>query len=201
MVEGRIGSCLVGAVLRDSPRSFRCLLVVGLIALVAAVVTACVSKPEKMLMGCWTETSWTYEKVDDVGGPGPDALWNDGVRIRDYPDRQVVRHEAELWHFRPRGDLEIRYFDGTVTDARWRLKGRGHVLTIRHGGDGFEVYDIKELSGDELILNYDMGMEVRGIARLEFARTSCPGTASADRRDHGEDDVAFALPRSAKSPS
>lgn len=200
VVAGRIGSCLVEAVIRDTSPAFRCLLVSGLIVFVVAVVTACVGTPEKSLMGCWTETSWTYEKIDDVGEPGLDALWSDGVRMRDYPDRQVVRHEAELWHFRPRGELDIRHVDGTVANARWRLKGRGHVLTIRHEGAGFEVYDIKELTRDQLLLNYDMGMEVRGIARLEFARASCTGTATVDGLEHREDDVALAELPSTKSP-
>lgn len=142
--------------------------------------TACGGSPEKVLLGCWTETAWAYEKADDDGGL-PMTRWSDGIRGHEYPDRQVLRHESELWHFRPRGELEIRHLDGAVTVANWRLKGRGHVLTIRHDAERFEVYDIKELTRKELILNFDMGMEVRGIARLEFARVSCNGTTVAGR--------------------
>ena len=60
----------------------------------------------------------------------------------------------------------------------------GVNLTIRSGEDGhehFEAYDIKELRDDLLVLNVDVGMEVRGIARLEFERTDCVGALREGR--------------------
>lgn len=161
-----------------------------------ALVAACGSEPEKLLLGCWTETAWTYERADTSEVEGR-ALWNDGVRVRQYPDRQVVRHESEAWEFRPRGELAIRDVEGKVHLAHWRLKGRGHVLTIRHDEAHFEVYDIKELTHDELILHFDMGMEVRGIARLEFARTSC--VATSEPTSPAEDLALASPPRSGSS--
>jgi hypothetical protein len=158
------------------------------------LVGACGAEPEKLLVGCWKETAWTYERAD-TNGETPQGLWNDGIRIREYPDRQVIRHEAEGWEFKSRGDLVIRGREGDLHHAQWRLKGRGHVLTIWHEDDQFEVYDIKELNRDELILHYDMGMEVRGIARLEFTRTSCDSQPA--RADAPEEDLALATqPRS-----
>ncbi|MBX3246848.1 MAG: hypothetical protein KF901_06685 [Myxococcales bacterium] len=156
--------------------------------LVAAV--GCGADPEEALLGCWSETGWTYERADE--GTAPKSRWNDGVRFRQYPDRQVVRHEAELWEFRPRGQLAIGDLDGTLDQARWRLKGRGHVLTIRHAENSFEVYDIKELSPQRLVLHFDMGMEVRGIARLEFSRTSCNAAMRAGRLKPSAEDLALA---------
>ena len=150
----------------------------------------CGTDPEEALLGCWTETGWTYERADQ--GAEPQTRWNDGVRLRQYPDRQVLRHEAELWEFRPLGDLAIGDLDGTLDQARWRLKGRGHVLTIRHSEESFEVYDIKELTENKLILHFDMGMEVRGIARLEFARTSCNDAMRAGRLKPSSEDLALA---------
>ena len=103
---------------------------------------------------------------------------------RQEVDDLFERHEAELWWFHSRGELAIAGMDGTLAGARWRLKGRGHVLTIRSGEDGhehFEAYDIKELRDDLLVLNVDVGMEVRGIARLEFERTDCVGALREGR--------------------
>jgi hypothetical protein len=158
------------------------------------VATACGSAPEQQLLGCWTETEWSYERADDNGnGKSPNARsrWGDGIRLHAYPDRQVIRHEAEVWEFRPHGELHMRRLDGAIGHAKWRLKGRGHVLTIWHDEEHFEVYDIKELSRDELILHFDMGMEVRGIARLEFARTTCDAMQAA-RSSTAEQDLALA---------
>jgi hypothetical protein len=131
----------------------------------------CGHDPEEELLGCWTETGWAYERADENASTG--AFWNDGIRPRQYPVRNVVRHESELWRFEPRGRLHIGAVDGATGEARWRLKGRGHVLTIRHPDERFEVYDIKQITRDSLTLHFDMGMEVRGIARLDFQRTSC----------------------------
>ena len=134
--------------------------------------------PEASLVGCWEEVEWTYERSDD---PAPER-WTDGVRSRAYPDRQVLHHHAEWWSVGPRGQLQLALSDGSTVRGRWRLKGRGHVLTLRYPrNDTFEVYDIKELDDDELVLQYDMGMEVRGIARLRFRRRD-PGSTCVEER-------------------
>lgn len=148
-------------------------------ALVLLGLSGC-SNPELEIVGCWHQVEWRYE-LDDTPG-----LWNDGVRFREYPDRQLVQHHAEWWRVEPRGRLTLSLPGGQVHQAHWRLKGRGHVITIRYPNDDkFEVYDIKELDEHELILQYDMGMEARGIASLRFERSpdgaACAPEASHDR--------------------
>jgi hypothetical protein len=155
---------------------------VALIGLFVPVMSGCGRNPEEQLVGCWTETGWAYERADEDAPSG--SFWNDGVRPRQYPMRDVVRHEGEFWEFQPKGRMAIGAIDGVTEHARWRLKGRGHVLAIRHLDDRFEVYDIKKITDEALTLHFDMGMEVRGIARLEFARASCeasrPSSVLAD---------------------
>jgi hypothetical protein len=146
------------------------------------------ASPEETLLGCWTEIDWEYERIDDRSTPV--GAWSDGVRLRSYPDRSLVRHEAELWEFRGRGTLAIGDRAGTLSGARWRLKGRGHVLTIRQGEDRFEVYNIKELTPEKLVLHFDLGMEVRGIARLEFQRASCHAAVQTGRLKDLAEDIA-----------
>jgi hypothetical protein len=141
----------------------------GLFVLLQA---GCGDHPEELLTTRWQESGWEYEKLD-THSPAQ-GKWIDGIDFAAYADRRIVRHEAEYWEFRPDGTLIIAKRDGSHVQARWRLKGRGHVLTVREpesvGGGGAEIYDVKELTRDELVLNYDIGMEVRGIARLTFRR-------------------------------
>lgn len=129
----------------------------------------CGANPESALVGEWTEVAWHTEKLPDQDAM--ESKWIDGIRFPEYAQRRVVRHEAESWVFHPDRTLEIRRHNGDDLEARWRLKGRGHVLTIRYPDTGeLEVYDIKELDEERLVLHYDMGMEIRGIARMEFRR-------------------------------
>lgn len=158
------------------------------ILLSGAPLLACRTNPERSLEGCWKQVDSRYEKVDvdDNGDPVGPAVgrWNDGVRSREYPDRRVVRHDSEYWRFSSGGDVAIAAQDGGVSHGRWRLKGRGHVLTLRFPpGDGFEVYNIEELDEHELVLHYDVGVEARGIARLTFHRVAS-----------GDDSISACIP-------
>lgn len=134
-----------------------------------AALAGCGLHPESALVGSWQESDWRYERLDDHDGVM--GTWTDGVRLREYPDRRVTRHEAERWEFRRDGEVHIVARDGSRMRGRWRLKGRGHVMTLRFpDSHSFEVYRIQDLDEDRLILHYDVGMEARGIARLEFRR-------------------------------
>lgn len=134
----------------------------------ALFASACGSNPEERLLDRWQEVSWSYEKIDVDARARVERI--DGIRFQPDADRRVVRHEAEYWEFSPDRTVEIALRDGRRVEGRWRLKGRGHVLTIRYGDGAMEVYDVKELDDDRLVLNSDLGMELRGIARLEFRR-------------------------------
>ena len=106
--------------------------------------------------------------------------FNDLRTLTRQRDRRIVRHEAEYWEFRCDRSLVISKLNGEKLRRRWQLKGRGHVLTI--AGDNpadLEVYDVKELNVRELILHYDIGMELRGIARLSFRKAEAGASASA----------------------
>lgn len=132
-------------------------------------LAACEQSPETRLVGRWEESDWKYERVD--AEPGEQQVWNDARELARQRDRRLVHHEAEYWEFRPDGTLLISVRDGHKLRRQWRLKGRGNVLMLRSGvGSEVELYDIKELNERELVIHYDIGMEVRGIARLTFSR-------------------------------
>jgi hypothetical protein len=172
---------------------------VSVLAVLGSTLGGCEAEPERQLAGCWGESSWRYERVSEPGAAM--GIWNDGVRLREYPDRRVARHEAEHWEFHPDGHVDILTRDGGRSRARWRLKGRGHVMTLRfpqradEQSAGFEVYRVQELDDERLILHYDVGMQVRGVARIEFRRlpgAAGHGTCPAPSADDGAADDSAA---------
>ncbi|MBX3268887.1 MAG: hypothetical protein KF729_01415 [Sandaracinaceae bacterium] len=178
--------------MRSHPRPALLSKLAPIAALVALALVGCEDHPEDRLLGCWSEADWRYERVD-AHESATMGRWTDGIRSREHPDRRILRHEAERWEFHPNRELVIVGRDGTERRARWRLKGRGHVMTLRFGDTGdFEVYNVQELASDRLVLHYDVGMELRGIARLEFRRgrdsagaQACSSVPTPARRTHG----------------
>lgn len=142
---------------------------IPVLAFALLFVIGCGEDPEDLLANRWEESSWLYEKLDQ---PPNEVRRFEGIRIEAFEGRTVVRHEAEYWRFSADRTFEIALKDGSTRAGRWRLKGRGHILTLRYANGEVEVYDIKKLTEDELVLHFDMGMEIRGIARLGFSRAS-----------------------------
>lgn len=145
-------------------------------AWVASLLIGCGQDPETMLSQTWVETGWSFAKVDELPA---EVRRFDGIRIRAFEEHVFFRHESEYWHFYPDHSFEIALKTGQIHTGRWRLKGRGHVLTLRYAGGGVEAFDVKELSADRLVLHVHLGMEMRGIARLTFSRQK-----NADSRAH-----------------
>jgi hypothetical protein len=141
----------------------------GLLLALALALGACGESPALLIEGCWSEADWRYERAD----PGARAAGrgSDDATLYAYPDRRVERHVAEVWAFRHDGTLAMVFPEGRRKEATFRLKGRGHILAVRRPAmPGAEVYRIVELDPDRLVLQYDVGVEVRGIARLTFRR-------------------------------
>ncbi|MDB5271685.1 MAG: hypothetical protein JWO58_52 [Chitinophagaceae bacterium] len=117
--------------------------------------------PESMIEGQWKETAWSYEKID--------------TRDFVYHDIKLLRkHTAESWKFMTNHQLYFYNGHDIIAKAKWKMKGRGHILQLLYEDGTTETYDIKELNKDELVLNFDIGMESRGIARLVFNKVDRP---------------------------
>lgn len=141
----------------------------------SSLLLACGQSPEELLAKQWVETSWKFEKLDE----SPQELRRfDGIRIQAFEKHEFFRHESEYWRFYPDHRFEIALEDGRRQLGRWRLKGRGHVLTLRYEHGEVEAYDIKELSPSQLVLHVHLGMEVRGIARLTFSEAADESSTS-----------------------
>lgn len=147
----------------------------GWVLLVGLLLTcACSPSPEQLLVGRWRESQWRYEQL---GNFELASLPQD----RAHPALpSLLRHEAEHWEFRRDGALIVRSASGAQRVGRWKLKGRGHLLLLEGAGaSGREAYEIKQLRDGQLVLHYDIGLEIRGIARLTFTKLPTPAERTA----------------------
>lgn len=135
------------------------LLILALLTITALLVTLgfTARNPESVIVGNWEESDWSYEKIEN------ESVYDLGLK-------EIKKHEAEKWVFSEDKQLEFYKENQKIADASWTIKGRGHILRIDHKDGSTELFDIKELNDDELILNFDIGMETRGIAKLVFSR-------------------------------
>jgi len=137
-------------------RRYTLFILLGLLCLfLLAVQTVVRLNPEQIITGQWKETGWTYENID--------------TRNFVYHDIKLTRkHEAESWRITSDGRLYFYNGQDIAAEATWKIKGRAHVLQITYEDGSTELYNIKELTNDYMVLNFDIGIESRGIARLVF---------------------------------
>lgn len=127
------------------------------------------ARPEARLMGRWQEVSWTYEKVDEADQvPGVGAMLSD--ELRKEITRGLVIHESETWHFEPGTALVLQKAGSRNDTLHWKLKGYGHMLELVFGDDHQEVYNIRDIKEDELVLQFNNDMIARGVVRIVLKR-------------------------------
>jgi len=139
---------------------------IGLLSFVIMITKA--ASPESILLGEWKEQSWEYEKVNksDKDVTHFKQISDD---VKDLLGENLIIHKAETWRFLPNGRLRLQGEDHSET-ATWRLKGRGHILLLKHPQKEVENYNIVLLNDTSLVINFDADMEVRGIAKLTFKK-------------------------------
>ncbi|HSZ71744.1 MAG TPA: lipocalin family protein [Cytophagaceae bacterium] len=113
--------------------------------------------PEQLIIGQWQESKWSYEKIDTK-----DFAYRDVKPVR--------KHQSESWKFVEGNQLYFYRKTILSSKAKWKIKGRGHVLQLTYEDGDTELYNIKELNEHRLILNFDTGLESRGIAQLVFVK-------------------------------
>ncbi|WP_343785150.1 hypothetical protein [Wandonia haliotis] len=125
--------------------------------------------PEKNLIGTWKEVSWHYEKVDKTeDGEFFKEIARD--ELKDEIAKNLVIHKSEEWTFEQNADLLLTGEDKEDKKLNWRLKGRGHILKLKYDNDKFEVYQIRELNRNKLVLHFENDIHARGIVRIEFEK-------------------------------
>ncbi len=123
---------------------------------------------DEQIIGKWKEKSWNYEKVD---------IFEDSDRIKDIErelkqevSQDLIVHQGEIWEFLPGNKLKIYMEEGEPLTVDFKFKGRGQILKIIHDGEILEHYTIQKISPDELILNFYVETQARGIVKLTFER-------------------------------
>src|SRR5690606_10205314 len=97
---------------------------------------------EKMILGEWKEIKWEYDKVNTLQQA---KLSLTPEEIKDMAGKQLIIHEAEIWLFNPNGTLTL-FGRNSEKTVEWRLKGRGHILQLKHNDNQTEQYNIDILN-------------------------------------------------------
>ncbi|MBL7950948.1 MAG: hypothetical protein JNM62_04455 [Flavobacteriales bacterium] len=138
---------------------------------IALSVVLGTSHPERRLLGQWKEVSWTYEKID----PTPLEVTTGsslGEELRKEITKGLVIHESETWRFAPGSEL-ILHKNGERNDTlQWKLKGHGHMLQLVFGDAHEEVYQVRDLREDEMVLQFNNDMIARGVVRIVLKRVT-----------------------------
>lgn len=130
-----------------------------------------VPSPEQVILGDWKEVAWEYERVNRRKGEMPaEHLIPETVRAQI--GGNLIVHEAETWTFRPDGRLVLSKDGEQQQLADWRIKGRGHILELRYKQGGIAHYNLTELTNDQLVLNFELDTQVKGVAKLTFEKKS-----------------------------
>lgn len=135
------------------------------------IVSGKLQHPEKLIIGTWEEVSWNYAKVDSKSKG--DSLSEDFIEevLKNEISKDLVIHQAERWTFKSDSQLILHKENQDDINVRWRLKGRGHILKLIYDDhETIELYKIKELDKDKLILHFENDVHARGIIKIEFNR-------------------------------
>lgn len=119
--------------------------------------------PEKQILGTWEEVDWDYENNFSV----KDDSSHD---VKTELSKDLIIHKREIWKFLPNGVLQLSGEDG-YENLEWRVKGRGHILQLKHQKTKIENYNIDLLNDSTMVINFEVDLEVRGIAKLTFRKT------------------------------
>jgi hypothetical protein len=147
------------------------LAVFGGILFSAFIFSRNLNSPELMIVGKWKEVEWVYEKADL---PELKDSSNGGViaqELKTLISENLVIHESEEWNFKPNSTLTLMKEKANPVNLHWKLKGRGHILKLMYDNEGIlEVYQIKELTENRMVLHFENDIHARGIVKIVFER-------------------------------
>ncbi|HEY9044737.1 MAG TPA: hypothetical protein VIN08_02530 [Ohtaekwangia sp.] len=129
-----------------------------------------IQSPEQLIVGSWREQAWEYERVharkdlEKLRRQEPISQV-----VKDQLGKHLIIHSAEQWLFRPNGILVLQGASAK-TEVKWKIKGRGHILELEYHDHMIEHYNLTELTSEQMVLNFDSDMQVRGVAKLTFKR-------------------------------
>ena len=127
------------------------------------------SNPEDAIVGNWHEKKWEYEKVYQLEDKKELDAAGD-YEIQHIAGNHLIIHMGEQWKFMPDGEL-LFYKNKQRNTAKWKIKGRGNILEIQYQDGLSEHYNIVELNQQQLVLNFNADMQIKGITKLTFNRS------------------------------
>ncbi len=154
--------------MKNDPLALAGALVLVVLPIVALAVLVAGPRPETRLLGEWREVSWSYEKVDDPMGSGTLL----GQELRNEISQGLVIHRSETWRFNPGSALVLQKNGERNDTLQWALKGHGRMLQLVFGDKHQEVYKLKQLTDDEMVLQFNNDMIARGVVSIVFKRST-----------------------------
>ncbi|MBT0606815.1 hypothetical protein [Aequorivita echinoideorum] len=124
------------------------------------------SSPEQLIIGEWEEVSWEYEKTDHENGVHVFIDENQ----KDEIAQNLIIHKAEVWKFTEDKTLVFSKGTAQMEQLKWNMKGRGHILELKHNEIGSENYQIAEINQDTMVMHFNFDLQVRGIVKMTFKR-------------------------------
>lgn len=126
--------------------------------------------PELELRGLWKEVEWTYEKVDRSRGSS--AVQKDELRerMKNQITKDLIIHKSENWEFTKDGKLFLTKENNKRDTLDWYMKGRGHILKLKHSNGALEFYQIRELDSEQMVLHFENDNHARGIVKIIFKK-------------------------------
>ncbi len=130
-----------------------------------------IQTPEDLLIGDWSESSWQYERVAKLAHKRESCSDSLSEALKEHLGKDLFLHENETWTFYPDGRLKISVPEGPRKNYFWRLKGRGDVLVIKdENRQPMEHYKITQINKKTLTLNFELDIQVKGLARMSFKK-------------------------------
>lgn len=128
------------------------------------------ANPENEIVGRWEEIKWEYEKVDKDNGDSLNSNKSISEKIKREITRGLIIHEAEVWQFNSNGGLLLAKETGPLEQLDWKLKGRGHILKLKHETGQIEYYNLYHIDQNKMILYFDSDIHAKGIVKMIFRR-------------------------------
>lgn len=128
------------------------------------------TRPDTQLLGSWEEVSCTYEKMDPTPLDVTTGM-SIGQELRNEITKGLVIHGSETWNFEPGAALVLQKNSSPNDTLQWKLKGHGRMLELVYGDQHQEVYKVRELKDDQIVLQFNNDMIARGVVSIILKRS------------------------------
>lgn len=136
------------------------------ITLIISASTGNLKHPEQLITGTWKEVSWQYDKKDNANDSTVDVPKVLDEQMKESISEGLHIHQSETWTFDKNTNLILEKKNEKPTLLNWRMKGRGHILKLHYDNESKEYYQIRELTKDRLVLNFENNTHARGIVEI-----------------------------------